>query len=187
MNLAALQFSGGKDSLALVYFMQALWPFCDVIFMDTGDALPETIERVEEVKGLVPKFTWLKSDSLAYRKEHGDPNRESWIRCCVANVYKPMHEYVLSQGYRQIIRGTKAIDPHLHLVFPGDVLDGILYTFPLWHWTDRDVMQYLGDKLPKPYKMGAIGMPDCATCTATEMCGGSTKVLWYEQTSLGIH
>lgn len=176
--LSALQFSGGKDSLALVYYMRALWDFVDVIFVDAGDALPETLERVARIESQVPKFTRLRTDAPAYRQEHGDPNGGTWLNCCVANIYAPMQQYVLRQGYRQIIRGTKSCDPHIHVVFPGDIVDGILYTFPLWHWNDAAVEAYLGVQLPEPYRFGAIGMPDCKTCTAVEMCGGTTKGLW---------
>ena len=93
----------------------------------------------------MPHFIHLKSDAKAYRKMHGDPDSESWFRCCTDNIYLPMHEYITKNHYRQVMRGTKAIDPHIHTVFPGDMLDGVLFTFPLWFWTDVDVMIYLGD------------------------------------------
>jgi phosphoadenosine phosphosulfate reductase len=178
MMKSALQFSGGKDSLALLWFTQALWPFIDVIFMDAGDVYPSTMKRVEEMAKLVPNFIHLKSDAPAYRREHGDPDGETWFRCCTDNIYLPMHEYITANGYRQVLRGTKAVDPHIHAVFPGDMLDGVLFTFPLWFWTDVDVMTYLGDRLPTEYRFGAVGMPDCASCTAIEMCGGTTKRVW---------
>lgn len=175
---AALQFSGGKDSLALLWFMQALWPYVDVIFMDAGDVYPSTMKRVMEVAKLLPNFIHLKSDAKEYRREHGDPDNVTWMQCCGANIYQPMHEYLLEHGYRQVLRGTKAVDPHVHMVFPGDVLDGILFSFPLWFWTDIDVMLYLGERLPVEYRFGAVGMPDCKSCTALEMCGGTTKRVW---------
>jgi phosphoadenosine phosphosulfate reductase len=186
----ALQFSGGKDSLALLWYMQAMWPFIDVIFMDTGDMYPSTLKRVEELKSIVPSFIHLKSDAPAYRRQHGDPHGATWLQCCFNNVYEPMHRYIRANGYRQVLRGTKAVDPHVHIVYPGDVLDNILFTFPLWHWTDIDVEQYLGLRLPTEYRMGAVGMPDCKTCTAVEMCGGTTKRIWdetHEQTTLDLH
>lgn len=174
----ALQFSGGKDSLALLWYMEALWDFIDVIFVDTGDVYPSTLRRVERMAARVPNFIKIDTDSVAYRAEHGNPDAKTWLECCVANVYQPMHEYVIKNGYRQVLRGTKAVDPHIHLVFPGDIIDGILFTFPLWGWTDLAVMQYLGKRLPDEYRIGAVGMPDCKTCPAFEMCGGTTKPLW---------
>lgn len=188
MMRSALQFSGGKDSLALVYYMQALWDFVDVIFMDSGDAHPATLERVERIKQLVPHFTHLVSNAPGYRERHGDPDGATWLKCCMANIYAPMHLYVMSLGYRQVLRGTKSCDPHVHTVFPGDVVDGILFTFPLWHWSDQKVEQYLGERLPEPYRRGAVGMPDCKTCTAIEICGGTTMEKWDDDAStLGLH
>ena len=185
----ALQFSGGKDSLALLYYVQSLWEFIDVIVIDAGDMYSATRARVELVSKLVPNFVYLKSDAPAYRKVHGDPNDANWLACCVANVYAPMHDYIKKHGYRQILRGTKAVDPHIHLAFPGDVMDGILMTFPLWHWSDLEVMEYLGERLPLEYRLGAIGMPDCRTCTAFGQCGGTTKHIWdaHEQATLDLH
>jgi 3'-phosphoadenosine 5'-phosphosulfate sulfotransferase (PAPS reductase)/FAD synthetase len=160
--------------------------------MDTGDMYPSVLERVEKLKARVPSFIHLRSDAPEFRRHFGDPNDANWLDCCRANVYAPMHEYLRKNGYRQVLRGTKAVDPHIHLVFPGDVIDGVLYTMPLWHWTDAAVEQYLGMRLAEPYRRGAVGMPDCKTCTATAMCGGSTKVIWDEvehgrQATLDLH
>jgi 3'-phosphoadenosine 5'-phosphosulfate sulfotransferase (PAPS reductase)/FAD synthetase len=178
MIRTALQFSGGKDSLALLLHMKALWPLLDVIHVDTGDLPDKARELVAEVEAGVPRFVRIKTDSVRYRKENGDPTGENWNQCCMANIWGPMLAHIQERGYRQLIRGTKACDPHIHTVFPGDVINGILYTFPLWNWSEKDVDNYLGDYLPEAYRNGATGMPDCLTCPAVEACGGHTRKLW---------
>ena len=135
----ALQFSGGKDSLALLMHMKAFWPFMDVLHVNTGDS-PEPVEEIIEwASKTLPRFTVIYSDSREFRRTHANPNGESWFNCCAANIYLPMAALVKHNGYRQILHGTKRCDPHIHGAFPGDIHDGVIYTFPLWDWSDRDV------------------------------------------------
>ena len=174
----ALQFSGGKDSLALLMHMKAFWPVIDVLHVNTGDA-PDALEEVIDwAAKVLPRFTMIYSDSQEFRKAHGNPSGENWFNCCAANIYLPMAALVKHNGYRQILRGTKRCDPHIHGVFPGEIHDGVIYTFPIWDWSDADVEKYLVESLPAPYRQGAIGMPDCRSCPATEACGGHTRHLW---------
>jgi len=180
MMRTALQFSGGKDSLALLFYMRALWPFITVVHLDTGDAYTATRQRVMALAKVIPNFVLLRSDSIAYRKANGPPGGATWISCCRANIFVPMHEYLFANGYRQVLRGTKACDPHVHMTFPGDVMDGILFTYPLWHCPDGAVCLSLGEHLPAPYRKGATGMPHCKSCEAVEACG-NTKHLWDER------
>lgn len=174
----ALQFSGGKDSLALLLHLKALWPVIDVIHVDTGDSPDAMKEVVEWAKSVVPSFLTIRTDSVGFRERFGQPDAGMWFNCCAANIYIPMLATIKERGYRQVLRGTKRCDPHVHGVFPGDVHDGVIYTFPIWDWSDRDVEQYLGEALPVPYRHGAIGMPDCKSCPAKEACGGHTRHLW---------
>ena len=43
----ALQFSGGKDSLACIHLMRSHWDTLTVYHVDTGDLLPEVREIVD--------------------------------------------------------------------------------------------------------------------------------------------
>ncbi|MFM0170609.1 phosphoadenosine phosphosulfate reductase family protein [Paraburkholderia sediminicola] len=52
----ALQFSGGKDSLAMLHLMRKHWDRMTVYWVNPGDAFPETIALVESVRALVPHF-----------------------------------------------------------------------------------------------------------------------------------
>lgn len=178
MIRTALQFSGGKDSLALLFHVRALWDFIDVVHVDSGDLPPDMKELIRDIEHLIPNFIRIQADSIGYRERHGVPDGDTWPQCCNANIWRPMMDYLNLSGHRQVLRGTKACDPHVHGVFPGDVADGILFTFPLWHWSDADVDRYLGDLLPGAYQNGAVGMPDCYTCQADEACGMKTQKLW---------
>jgi 3'-phosphoadenosine 5'-phosphosulfate sulfotransferase (PAPS reductase)/FAD synthetase len=178
MMRTALQFSGGKDSLALLYHLEALWPFIDVVTLDTGDLTQAAQMNVEVARKVVPNFRLIATDSRAYRAAAGEPTSADWTACCAANIWMPMLSFLKQNGYRQVMRGTKAVDPYLHAVFPGDVVDGVLFTMPLWHWSDEDVKAYLKDRLPQPYVLGAHGMPDCVSCPVPEACGGKTRRMW---------
>jgi len=175
---AALQFSGGKDSLALVFHLQALLPYIDVLMLDTGDMTEAAYENAQLVKQIAPHFKVIETDSKAHRKESGDPTSANWLNCCLANIWAPMAEYLYANGYKQVFRGTKRCDPYLHGVTPGDVVQGVIYTLPLWEWSDEDVRTYLGTKMPEQYLNGAKGMPDCVSCPVPESCGGRTRGLW---------
>lgn len=176
---AAIQFSGGKDSLALVYHMEALLPHLDVVMVDTGDMTGEAYRNLDIVKSMTPNVWVIRSDSKFYRKANGPLTSGNWIHCCQANIWGPMADHIKEMGYRQVFRGTKRCDKYLHGVFPGDVVDGVIYTLPLWEWSEGDVRAYLGDKLPAPYRNGADGMPDCASCPVPEVCGGRNKEVWH--------
>jgi phosphoadenosine phosphosulfate reductase len=175
---AALQFSGGKDSLALLFHLQALLPYIDVLMLDTGDMTEAAHENAQLAKQIAPNFHTIETDSVGYRQINGEPTSENWLNCCAANIWAPMNNYIQANGYRQIFRGTKSCDPYVHGVFPGDVVQGIVYTMPLWEWDDGDVRDYLGIKMPEPYLEGAKGMPDCVSCPVAEACGGKTRNMW---------
>ena len=174
---AALQFSGGKDSLALVYHLQALLPHIDVVMVDTGDMTDAADRNADLVREIAPNFHVINTMSRVSREVHGDPTSANWIQCCALNIWVPMQEFIRDRGYTQVFRGAKRCDPHFHGVYPGDVVDGVIYTMPLWEWSDADVVGYLGDKCPVQY--GKVnGMPDCVTCPVPESCGGFKREVW---------
>jgi len=177
---SALAFSGGRDSLAMLLRLQALWHVLDVVFVDAGDAFPQTSALMERMSAVLPHFTRVRTDARAWRVEHGDPTDANWSRCCSANFWVPLHKHLKAGGYRQVLRGDRADEGHVQLVMPGDVIDGILFTFPMWTWSEAQVMEYLSKRgaLARPYAAGAEGLPDCRTCTAEAACGNRTKHLW---------
>ena len=175
---AVIQFSGGRDSLALAYHMRALTPFVDVVMVDTGDMPDAAYKNLQLVRDLGFNVELVQTRSDDWRSRNGNPSGDNWIACCFHNIWMPMGEFVQQRGYRQVIRGTRRCDPHFHGVMPGDIVDGVLYTFPLWDWTDKQVNDYLGPLLPEAYRNDVNGMPDCLTCPVMEACGGKNREVW---------
>src|SRR5262245_5370823 len=52
----ALQFSGGKDSLAVAYLQRPFWDRLTFYHGDSGDLLPEVREIVDQIAALVPQL-----------------------------------------------------------------------------------------------------------------------------------
>lgn len=183
----ALHFSGGKDSLACLYYLKPHWAEIDVVWCNTGAAFPETIEQMAKIRTTVPRFIEVRSDQPANNVSCGvpadivpvshtplhnvftrgsNPLIQSFVDCCRANIWLPMHE--ASLGYDVIIRGQKESDHKKAPVKSGERIDGVEYYFPLEDWTDDDVYQYLAEndiELPITYKYFGSSA-DCWSCTA---------------------
>ena len=69
-----LQFSGGKDSLACLLLTKPWWPKITVMWTNTGDAFPETIEQMAQIKAMVPHFLEVKTDQPKQISAHGWPS-----------------------------------------------------------------------------------------------------------------
>jgi len=180
----ALQFSGGKDSLACLYLLEPIWDELLVVWGNTDAAYPETIELMEKVKNLVPHFQEVKSDQSSYIKNYGFPSDVLTIRntnfghivhgtkgrkftdylsCCNANIWQPLAK--ACEGMEVIYRGQRLEDEKKSTVRSGDVINGIEYIFPIENWSTEQVKEYLGDKIPEYYKE-ENSSHDCWNCTA---------------------
>lgn len=185
----ALQFSGGKDSLVLVYllhdYIQAGMP---VYWTNTGDNLPETLNVVNTMRAHIPNFIEVKSDVLSWKAQHGicsdaTTAQSSWggaaygmsdvrlvgrFECCWFNRLQPMHQRVLDDGVEVVIRGTKLSDyGKVPAVGKTDVYDVML---PLVHWSKEQVFEFL-DSVDAPRNpiyqvISAASLPDCFHCSA---------------------
>lgn len=185
----ALQFSGGKDSLACLYMLR---PFIErglpVYWTHTGDTIPETLAVVERVRAWVPDFRVIEADVLAWKEEHGLPSdvttaQSTWIGaqyamtntrlvgrfdCCWHNLMRPMHERMLADGVDLVIRGTKLADtgrvPASGVTEHYDVL------LPVEGWSHADVFVYLADAgAPRSQvydSFRSISAPECLHCSA---------------------
>jgi phosphoadenosine phosphosulfate reductase len=126
----ALHFSGGKDSLALVYLLRPQWDRLTLYHVDTGDLLPEVREIVDKVEAMVPDFRRIATDARAWTAAVGLPSdlvpttstpmglsigaskRRIVDRfdCCAVNLMAPMHHRMIEDGVPLVIRGTKRAD-----------------------------------------------------------------------------
>lgn len=184
----ALQFSGGKDSLACLYVMRPWLDRITVYWLNTGRVFPETVQTVEAVKAFIPHFVEIKSDVDAVHAQfgmpsdivpasatplgrlvgHGKPAIQDRYSCCFQVVMRPLHERIIADGATLIIRGQRNDDPLKPALRSGMVDAGIEYLFPVEDWSTRQVMDYLRQHnapIPRFYEM-LDEAPDCMTCTA---------------------
>lgn len=184
----ALQFSGGKDSLACLYLLRPYWDRLTVYWTDTGDAFPETLELIERVAAMVPRFERIAGNQPAVIELFGIPSDlvpvgstpigviatgsgvliQDRYSCCVRSLMLPMHERMVQDGITLVIRGQKNTDRLRAPVESGTVENGIEFLFPIQDWDDAQVMAYLREndiEIPRFYEL-LKASPDCMTCSA---------------------
>jgi 3'-phosphoadenosine 5'-phosphosulfate sulfotransferase (PAPS reductase)/FAD synthetase len=184
-----LQFSGGKDSLACLYLCREFWDHITVLWVNAGDAFPETLAQMEQIKALVPNFLEVQSDQPAHIAAFGWPvdiipvSNTLWARqyertdrqimqgfplCCGENIWKPMQKAVSDLGATLIIRGVKRSDARRGPELPDGIIGGVEFLLPIFEWSDADVFAYLkeaGVTLPANYSYVSTSL-DCRHCTA---------------------
>ena len=184
---AVLFYSGGKDSLACLLLLQPWWHAIDVVWVDTANQFPEVYDHMEKVRGMVPHFTVLKSDTLAYARENGFPvdvvptrytamgqfiygykplRLCSRFDCCAANIWKPMEDYMRLVKPTCVIRGDRSSER----VMAPEKAEGIEFVFPIADWTTEQVQTYI-QKAPFGLYQERHELPegsslDCMTCMA---------------------
>ena len=70
----ALQFSGGRDSIACLYLMRPYWDRLTVYWCDTGAPYPETVSLVAKVRDMVPNFAVIRGEQPNVIAEYGIPS-----------------------------------------------------------------------------------------------------------------
>lgn len=188
---AALQFSGGKDSLALLYLARPYLSQITVFFGDTGRVYPHVSRFVRDTcRDLGAELVTVAppQDLFAYHESHGLPSDivpvdaspemarilpdkprqllQSPLTCCTAMLWRPMYDAIRARGFNIVLRGSKRCDPHVTAPHGFVDLDGIEYRSPLWDWSHARVLDYL-DGRPMPDQYPAImDSMDCWPCTA---------------------
>lgn len=185
----ALQVSGGRDSLACLYLMQPYWDRLTVYWLNTGDAFPETVAIMDQVRAMVPHFVEIAGKQPETVRDFGIPTdilpvsatpigimgaghgtlMQDRYSCCWRSLMAPMHQRMIDDGITLIIRGQREDDSLKAPITSGSVIDGIECLFPIEHWTVEEVNIYLetevGIELPKFYQTMKM-TPDCMTCSA---------------------
>lgn len=184
----ALQFSGGRDSIATLYLMRPYWDRLTVYWLDGGSAFPETVALVQQVRDMVPNFARVEGRQPQVIEEFGLPTdilpvsatpmgvvgsgkgktMQDRYSCCLRSIMLPMHERMMADGITLIIRGQKNSDRLKSIIRSGDVENGIEFLFPIEEWDNAKVMSYLREQdapIPRFYEM-LDAAPDCMTCSA---------------------
>lgn len=184
----ALQFSGGKDSLACLYLMRPYWDRITIYWCNMGDAFPETVAQMARIREEVPHFVQIDGQQPEVIKQFGIPSDivptsatpmgvsaaskgfliQDRYSCCVRSKMLPMHERMIADGITLIIRGQKKSDAEKGPLCSGQVDGGIEYLFPVEDWTDANVLAFLREQnveIPRFYEM-LNDAPDCMTCSA---------------------
>lgn len=184
----ALQFSGGKDSLACLYLLRPQLDRLTVYWVNTGDTPPETLRVIEQVRPMIPRFVEIQTNVEEWRNEHGLPSDvvpasghllgeiygictlriSNRFDCCFYNLMLPMHNRMIEDQVDAVIRGTKRCDTgRVPVEGQTSYYDVLL---PLRDWTHDDVFAYLhavgAPENPIYEHFGAISAPECMGCTA---------------------
>lgn len=185
---AALQFSGGKDSLACLWLIEPWWNKTTIVWVNTGAYFPHSVRQVERVKALVPHFLEVKTDQAKDIEENGypvdvlpvvnhstariigekKPKMQTFLECCWKNIMWPAFQGVKETGATLLIRGQKAADHMKGQLSTGMVREGIELFYPLEGWNDEDVMEFLAGTplgIPEHYRYVNSSL-DCWSCTA---------------------
>lgn len=201
----AIQFSGGKDSLAMLHVSRDWWPRSTVYFWQSSMHYPHMVEFVHQTcdeLGLPLKIihppvpvdlhhetNGLPSDLVPVEaspemqpfNRYGGQLLQSPLRCCGLMQWLPMQIAIEADGIKHVIRGSKAADQHVGA--PDGTVDakGITYHSPLWSWTDEDVFAFLRDNnIPAAAHYSEVNNSfDCILCTAFMRSDGARGRLEY--------
>ncbi len=184
----ALQFSGGKDSLACLYLLREQLHNVRVYWVNTGDGCSETLSVIDQVREWIPHFTEIRTDVRKWRDTYGNPTDlvpasctelgmaygmgsqrlSGRFDCCYANLMYPLHEQMVEDRVDAVIRGTKLADTG-RVPFEGasPFYEVIL---PLRDWSHEQVFDFLereGAPVNTVYEhFKGISAPECMGCTA---------------------
>jgi ubiquinone/menaquinone biosynthesis C-methylase UbiE/3'-phosphoadenosine 5'-phosphosulfate sulfotransferase (PAPS reductase)/FAD synthetase len=185
----ALQFSGGKDSIACLHLWRDKLEETMVMWCNSGAAYPETIEYMERIREQVPHFMEVRGNQPAVIREYGYPSDvvpvlsathpalvhdragpliQSFIDCCGRSIWAPLHQATIRLGVSRIVRGQRNSERLTGPAKHGDIIDGIEYVLPLQDWSEAEVFAYLksvGAEVPSYYNKEPTSR-DCWSCTA---------------------
>lgn len=183
----AFQFGSGKDAAAC---LKLLAPYLDritLLWANTGDAYPETLEYMDEIYSKVPHFVEVNGEQPSWVIEHGMPVDvvpvaasafapmmhqrnvpllQPFNACCHHNMWEPMAKWLVENEVTGLIRGQKSSDFLGSSFQSGDWVGNMELFYPIADMTDEEVFEFLGDDVPDSYKRGLPSSLDCKSCSA---------------------
>lgn len=192
MRKSVLHYSGGIDSLACLFKLRDEWDSLTVMWCNTGAAYPSTVEHMQTIAKLGPKFEIITSnqpDNIARlgfpvdlvpvdatvigHQLSGEPGVvfQSRYECCARNIWGPLMRATLEGGYQRVYRGQRLNDTRRAPFRSGFVDEfGIEYVLPIEDWTRERVFQFCEEACPElipvSYDEGEKTGRDCWDCTA---------------------
>lgn len=188
MITTALQYSGGKDSRAVLHMYREQLKDILVVWLDAGASYPEIRAEMEQMPRKVPNFLIVKGNQPAQIAKNGFPSDvvpmnysplgshflggvakvQSTFGCCNENIWQPLQQAMVMLGIKKIIRGQRDTDEYQNRFFRhGSLIDGVECVSPLQGWTEEQVFAYLREnniEVPAYYKNEMTGR-DCWNCT----------------------
>lgn len=186
----ALQFSGGKDSLAVLHLLRPWWDRLHVYWLNPGDPFPETVDLMAKIKAEVTYFVEVAGRQKQIIEADGWPSDvvpqayttdgnivfgatpfkvQTRLSCCFRSLMQPMYERMVQDGVSCVIRGKRSEEKDKTGIETGFVCQsGIEYVFPIYDWSAHDVIEYLASNnvaLPESYSYANHSL-DCMSCTA---------------------
>lgn len=186
----ALQFSGGRDSFAVLHLMRPYWDRLTVYHLNSGNQYPEVTAAVQRVAEMVPNFKEIEGsvkhvhdivgwpsdlvpvENTKFAHQYAGKRKDVLIdryTCCFLAIMRPMHEAMVQDGITLIIRGQRNDDADIGPMRSGSKANGFEFLFPIEDWSAKQVMRYLKElnvELPPFYDEGLTSTPDCLHCTA---------------------
>lgn len=206
MKQIAIQFSGGKDSTALLHRCRDILDISAVYFGDTGAVYPHMVAFVREtcaelgaelrivkppmgiedyhqIAGLPADIVPVEAihEMATLMREQPKQLLQSNLACCNTMLWAPMYQRMVDDGIKVVLRGAKQSDAKRGV--PSGTVDqfGIRYENPLWDWDDAKVFAYLdhvGAKMA-PHYAEVNASFDCWLCTAYMTDAGAREKLAY--------
>lgn len=179
--------SGGKDSIAALYYMKDYWDKMVVCWVNTGDLCPHVESYMQKISQEVPNFVASYGDVRKWHEDNGWPSpivpvdytsygqavsgkKPTKIcgtyECCQANIHKPVADLVKSVGATAVFTGARDADELRDPRPSGAWANGSQWFQAIGDWSDEEVFDYLRSiGITDPRFFGDDTSIDCLSCT----------------------